>query len=83
MSDTDIPWSAQTKLGKVVERSRISKSANHDVAQLSTSLDQESSEGKRGTLGWTKGDCVFEREKGGEYITNMNLQYAHNSALHD
>ena len=58
MSDTDIPWSAKAKLGEVVARSRIGKSANHIVGDLSTTLDQESSEGKSGTLGWTKGDCV-------------------------
>ena len=58
MSDTDVSWSAKAQLGEIVKRSRVSKSANHDVVQLSTSLDGESSEGKRGTLGWTKSDCV-------------------------
>ena len=58
VSDTNVPWSAKAKLGEVVARSRIGKSADHNVVQLSTTLDQESSEGKSGSLGWTKGDCV-------------------------
>ena len=58
VSDTDIPWVAHAKLGEVVTRSRISKSADHIVGNLSTALDQESPEGKVSTLGWTKGDCV-------------------------
>ena len=59
MSDTDVPWSAKTKLGEVVARSGIGKSANHIIGDLSTTLDGEPSEGKIGTLGWTKGDYAF------------------------
>ena len=61
VSDTDVAWSAKAKLGEIVERSGIGKSANHIIGDLSTTLDQESSEGKSGTLGWTKGDCACER----------------------
>ena len=62
VSDTDTPpRGAKAKLGEVIARSRISESANHIIGNLSTALDQESPECKVSTLGWTKGDCAFER----------------------
>ena len=63
VSDTDIPRGAKAKLGEVVAGSRIDKSANHNIIKLSTALDQESPECEISTLGWTKGDCAFERGK--------------------
>lgn len=57
VSDTNIPRITKAKLGEAVERSWISKSTNHIVSHLGTSLDQESPQGKRGTLGRTKSDC--------------------------
>jgi hypothetical protein len=81
VSDTNVPWSAEAKLGESVERSRVGKSANHIITHLSTTLDQEPSESKSGTLGWTKGDCAFEgkreggRERENSYNNHATINY--------
>jgi hypothetical protein len=76
VSDTNGGRGAAAQAGQGVERSRVGKGANHIIGDLSTTLDGEPSEGKSGTLGWTKGDYEREGERERERQTVV-LLYMH------